>query len=216
MQNPQRYSGLWFDPSELLALSDGPTYGRGMMLLRSQEVLDIDVFPNDDHWIVLGNVQGSQREPYEVSIEVTLSPQGRLMEWDSLCECPVEYQCKHGVALMLKAAYKGLQLLSDGGHSPMARQAPTPEQIEASRQATLAHQQELARLEAETQLLRWLQALDAASGVQGATVPGAGQMRYPSQANPCQEQYLYLLTVAGAHSAAPVLHLDVVVSSLKQ
>jgi superfamily II DNA or RNA helicase len=212
----QQPNGLWFDPSTLLALSDGPTYGRGLMLFRNQKVLDLDIEPLDGHWLLLGSVQGSQYEPYEVSIEMTLTPHGRLTDWDSLCDCPVQHQCKHGVALMVKAAYKGLQLLSDGGHSPVARQAPTPEQIEASRQAALAHQQELARLEAETQLLRWLQALDVANGVQGATGPGASQVRYPNQAPPRQEFYLYLLTVAGAHSATPVMHLDVMVSSQKQ
>ena len=214
MHEAENYSGLWFDPRVLQPLSDGPTYGRGLMLFRNQKVLDLDIEPLDGHWLLLGTVQGSQREPYEVSIEMNLTAQGHLTAWDSLCECPVQHQCKHGVALMLKAAYQGLQLLRSDGQSFMARQAPTPQQIEASRQAALAHQQELARLEAETQLLRWLQALDVASGVHLPTGQGSAQVRYASQAPQRDELYLYLLTVP--RSAAPVLQLDVMVSSQKQ
>ncbi len=213
-----RSVGLWFDPQALLPLSDGPTYGRGLMLFRNQKVLDLDIEPLDGHWLLLGTVQGSQREPYEVSIEMTLTAQGQLTAWDSLCECPVEHQCKHGVALMLKAAYKGLQLLSSDGQSFMARPAPTPQQIEASRQAALAHQQELARLEAEAQLLRWLQEMDRASGANLAAAQALNtlQDRHGSQNQLRPEQYLYLLTVTAAHSAKPLLQIDAVVSSQKQ
>ena len=212
-----RSTGLWFDPQALLPLSDGPTYGRGLMLFRNQKVLDLDIEPLDGHWLLLGAVQGSQREPYEVSVEMTLTAQGHLTDWDSLCECPVEHQCKHGVALMIKAAYKGLQLLSESGQSFLAGPAPTPQEIEARRQAALAHQQELARLEAEAQLLRWLQELDRASGANLAAAQALDNLqdRHGGQNQQWPEQYLYLLTVAAPHSAKPLLQLDVMVSSLK-
>ena len=217
MQYTGRSYGLWFDPQTLLALSDGPTYGRGLMLFRNQKVLDLDIEPLDGHWLLLGSVQGSQREPYEVSVEMTLTAQGHLTDWDSLCECPVEHQCKHGVALMLKAAYKGLHLLSESGQSFLAGPAPTPEEIEARRQAALAHQQALAKQEAEAQLLRWLQELDRASGASlaAAQVLNTLQDRDGGRNQQRPEQYLYLLTVAGPHSAKPLLQLDAVVSSLK-
>jgi uncharacterized Zn finger protein len=159
--------GLWFKPQSLQPLADAGAWTRGLMLYRSQKVLSLDIEPLHDHWLLLGEVQGTQRAPYEVSIEMALMPDGQVDYWDSDCECPVGHQCKHGVALMLKAAYQGLQVLDGHGAHGTARvrhAPPTPEQVEAARQAALALAQERARIEAEAQLLNWLQALDHASG----------------------------------------------------
>ncbi|MEO8121118.1 MAG: SNF2-related protein, partial [Rhodoferax sp.] len=198
--------GLWFQPQSLQALTDAGPWTRGLMLYRSQKVLSLDIEPLHDHWLLLGEVQGSLREPYEVSIEMALMPDGQVDYWDSDCECPVGSQCKHGVALMLKAAYQGLHLL--GGHATLSTSSsrltpPTPEQVEAARQAALAQAQEKARQQAEGELLRWLQELDQASGVRS------------DADNPRPEQFLYLLTVVGAHGPTPRLQLEAVVSYRK-
>jgi superfamily II DNA or RNA helicase len=171
------------------------------MLFRSQKVLSLDIEPLKGHWLLLGEVQGSQREPYEVSVEMALHPDARVDYWNSACDCAVGRQCKHGVALMLKAAHQGLKLLE--GHIPQSasptRIAPTPEQVEASRLAALAAAQEKAQQQAESELLRWLAELDRASG------KTADLIERP-------EQYLYLLTVVGTHGPAPRLQLEAVVS----
>jgi superfamily II DNA or RNA helicase len=171
------------------------------MLFRSQKVLSLDIEPLKGHWLLLGEVQGSHREPYEISIEMALQPDGRIDFWNSACDCPVGRQCKHGVALLLKAAHQGLQLLE--GHvnpsASLSRIAPTPEQVEASRLAAIAAAQEKARQQAESELLRWLSELDRASG------KTADLLERP-------EQYLYLLTVVGAHGPTPRLQLEAVVS----
>ena len=104
-------SGLWLNLASLVRACDSPTYARGLELYRSQKVLALSLEPIQGGWLLQGQVQGSQRRPYAVSIEATLDAHGQLLEWDSDCSCPVGYQCKHGVALLIKAAYQGLQLL---------------------------------------------------------------------------------------------------------
>jgi superfamily II DNA or RNA helicase len=205
MQAPPFHRGLWFNPRSLEQLADAGAWTRGLMLYRSQKVLSLDIEPMHDHWLLLGEVQGSQREPYEVSIEVRLGSNGDLTYWDSDCTCPVALQCKHGVALMLKAAYQGLQRLGNDAGAPATSAPPTPEQVEAARQAALARAEEKARQDAEAHLLRWLHELDRAGGVApdpANTAPTGGRA----------EQYLYLLSVAGGHGPAPELQIEAVVS----
>jgi len=65
-----------------------------------------------DRLRVSGEVQGSERSPYRVSVILRRSAARRLVGIDAVCSCPVEYDCKHAVAL----------LLADGaGPSPRAR-----------------------------------------------------------------------------------------------
>ena len=214
IKNSPLHHGLWFQPQSLQALVEAGAWTRGLMLYRNQKVLSLDIEPMQDHWLLLGEVQGSLREPYEVSIEVALMPDGQVDYWDSDCECPVGSQCKHGVALMLKAAYQGLQLL--GGHAGFGASTPlltppTPEQLETIRLANLARVQEHARLAAEGQLLGWLQELDHANGLVPEPEDGIPGSYRPRGSNR-PEQYLYLLTVVGAHSLTPRLQLEAVVS----
>ena len=49
---------------------------------------------------------GSGRERYEVSVLVEASPEGSITFFSGDCSCPVGSNCKHCVALTLKAAYK--------------------------------------------------------------------------------------------------------------
>jgi superfamily II DNA or RNA helicase len=211
MPNFALHNGLWFDPRSLEQLSDAGAWSRGLSLYRSQKVLSLEIEPLRGAWLLLGEVQGSLRQPYEVSIEMALLADGQVDVWDSDCSCPAGLQCKHGVALMLKAAYHGLQLLGQelapgAAHSPAT--PPSPEKLEAARQAVLARAQEIARLEAEAQLLQWFSDLDRASGLAPASVHAAR-----GQAKP--EQYLYLLTVVGSHGPRPQLQLEAVVSYSK-
>ncbi len=213
IQNSPIFKGLWFPPQSLQPLVEAGTWTRGLLLYRNQKVLSLDIDPMEDHWLLQGEVQGSQREPYEVSIELALMPDGQVDYWDSECECPVGHQCKHGVALMLKAAYQGLHLLGSNDVGTATRQftPPTPEQVEATRLATLARAREMAQLEAESQLMGWLLELDRAKGlVAEPGPPKRGLRTSPESVRP--EQFLYLLTVLGAHSPTPRLQLEAVVS----
>ena len=202
MINNHSLGGLWFDLPSLMQRCESATYTRGLMLYRNQKILSLDIEPLKKHWLLLGEVQGSQRAPYEVSIELQLTPDGHVANWDSDCTCPVGHNCKHGAALMLKAAYQGLQLLSADARW-LSFSPPTPEEVEAHRQSALALAQVAAEREAESQLLGWLSELERAH--KAHLEPGdAGTA--PAK----QEQYLYLLSVLGAKTPKPELQIEVV------
>nr|WP_295781898.1 DEAD/DEAH box helicase [Rhodoferax sp.] len=213
MQSNPSASALWFEPRSLQALADSGAWTRGTNLFRNQQVLSLDIEPTRDHWLVLGEVQGSQKLPYEVSIAMAITPEGKLAYWDCICDCPVGNDCKHGVALMLKAAYQGLRVL--GVHAAdvpaIVPIRPSPEQVEASRLATLARAQELARQDAESKLLLWLSELDYAKGVRPPPDPNAyNALNGRSAERP--EHYVYLLTVHGGQGPRPHLEIEAVVS----
>ncbi len=186
-----------------------------MALFRDQRsVLSLDIERINSHWLLLGAVLGSRSQEYEVNIEMSLSPAGEVLTWDSDCDCSARSQCKHGVALMIEAAHKGREL--SGAASPALQ--PTQALIEAERKAAQARMDEMARVQAENQLLRWLQDMDRAHGVTtGVTTPGTrpGYWVNSHISKPQTEQYLYLLSVTGSGGAKPQLQIGAVVSYLK-
>ncbi|HSN80508.1 MAG TPA: hypothetical protein VLR44_09035, partial [Rhodoferax sp.] len=101
MQSHWHTSSLWLDLASLAQRCDAATYARGLDLYRQQRVLSLSIEPLAEEWLLLGEVQGSARLPYKVSIEVKLGAYGQILAWDSNCTCPVGEQCKHGVALMI-------------------------------------------------------------------------------------------------------------------
>ncbi|MCK9214844.1 MAG: DEAD/DEAH box helicase [Rhodoferax sp.] len=204
MQNHWHASHLWLDLASLVQRCDTATYTRGLELYRNQRVLGLSIEPLKDVWLLLGDVQGSARQPYEVSIEVKRSPEGRVLEWDSDCTCPVGYQCKHGVALMIKAAYKGQQILGASASTPGFKPL-TEQELAAQRQADLARRQAAAQLDAENQVIRWLGELERG----GAKAPLAEQRNKP---DPRHEVFLYLLNVMAPQGPHPLLTLEAVVS----
>lgn len=189
----------WFKLPSLRPLCDSGAWQRGQALQRSGHVLDLEVEVLRDHWLLQGRVQGTQRQPYSVSIELVLRDDGTVDSFDSDCSCPVGRQCKHGVALLAQAAEDGLQ------HG--LEKMPAAE-LRQTLQARIA---EVARLEAEAQLLRWLEALDQAADTATASLSGA--RRGVAAERP--EQYLYLLSVVGAPRSAPQLQLEAVLSRPK-
>jgi superfamily II DNA or RNA helicase len=212
MQTHWQNTGPWLDLASLVQRCDSVTYARALELYRNQRVLDLQIEPLHDYWLLMGDVQGSARHPYEVSIELKRSANGRVIEWDSDCTCPVGYQCKHGLALMIKAAYKGAAILGER----MPSHTPTPQELEAQRQAEQERVRAAAQQEAENQLLRWLGELER-SGPQQA--PGLEPVAKPWQRTPTpakREFFLYLLTVAGATGNNPYLELEAVLSYEKQ
>jgi len=198
--------GLWLDLASLVQSCDSATYARALELYRNQRVFDITIDPLKGYWLLMGEVQGSQRDPYDVSIEVKRNNQGQVLEWDSDCTCPVGYQCKHGIALMIKAAYKGHQILGQAGQSARVDKPATPEQMQAQRQTLEARVLEIARLEAEAQVARWLKDLENSNAARDK--PPA--LRSPqAQRN---EQFLYLLSITNPKGPSPQLTLEVVLS----
>ena len=204
MQTHWHSANLWLDLASLVQRCDAATYTRGLELYRNQRVLSLSIEPLEDEWLLLGEVQGSARQPYELTIEVKRSPEGRVLEWDSDCTCPVGYQCKHGVALMIKAAYKGQQILGASASAPSFKPL-TEQELAAQRQADLAQRQAAAQLEAENQVVRWLGELER-SGARASLAAGR------NDANPRHEVFLYLLNVMAPQGPHPLLTLEAVVS----
>jgi len=197
---------LWLNLSTLLRSCDAATYSRGLDLYRNQHVMELRIEPLGDRWLLTGQVQGSQRQPYALSIEVKRGPAGQVLEWDSDCTCPVGYQCKHGVALMIKAAYKGAQLIA--GHEPedATHQKMTLTQVSDQIRMLEERAREIALQEAQAQVQRWLKELERSNLARTAT---HAQHPGPTQRN---EQFLYLLDILGANGPNPLLTLEVTLS----
>ncbi len=192
---------LWFPPASLRALCDSGPWARGMDLFRGGKVRQLNVVPLDDHWLLEGEVQGSQPLPYEVSIEMGLMPNGEVDFWHGRCTCPVGRQCKHGVALMVHAAHQGAPVSTMKAQVAMPGRSVAGNTVRQEVQGRIA---EIHRLEAEAQLVNWLLALERAG------VPAIGQAGKGRDERP--EQCLYLLSVVGAPRTAPRLQLEAVVS----
>ena len=74
MHNNLQNNGLWFDPRSLEKLADSGAWSRGLALQRSRKVLSLESEAAGDHWVLQGEVQGSLRVPYEVAIDMGLTP----------------------------------------------------------------------------------------------------------------------------------------------
>ena len=191
---------FWFEPESLRALCDDGVWARGTALFKALAVRRLAISAEGDHWLLKGDVQGSQLAPYQLSVSMALMPDGAVDYWRSQCSCPVGLQCKHGVALMHQAArqgpsevdrIRGLVMAPAGAGRP-------PHRGDAQQRMAEVH-----RLEAEARLMNWLLELDRAAGLADADAP-AGADR--------PEQYVYLLSVVGAPRTAPLLQLEAVVS----
>jgi hypothetical protein len=93
-----------------LMVSDA-TYQRGLAVYRNQQVLECNASPTGSRaWQIQGQVLGSDRHQiYEQDITLEVDAQGQVAFFSGECSCPVGNNCKHAVALALKAAYRTLQ-----------------------------------------------------------------------------------------------------------
>mgnify|MGYP002127693000 FL=1 len=190
---------FWFDPDSLRALCEDGPWMRGKALLAQGVVGEPDIEPLDEGWRIQALVQGTQHLPYEVAVTLAVMPDGQVDYWRSVCDCPVGRQCKHAVALMLKAARLPL--------SDEARAAAAPRKGVSAAAASLSARERMAAVqqaEAQAQLVNWLAALDRAAG--GDVVLS------PTDRSARPEQYLYLLSVVGGMRQPTQLQLEAVVS----
>lgn len=94
-------------PDSLSAQVTGEAYARGLELYRNQQVLEYALNAlNSQEWSIDGAVQGSGRALYDVTVVVEVSAAGQITFFSGRCNCPVTSNCKHCVALTIKAAYK--------------------------------------------------------------------------------------------------------------
>ena len=155
---------MWFQLPSLIELTDPSTLVRALQLYRVQKVLTLEGQPGTGgepgHWQLAGDVQGTQRAPYRVVVDLYLMPDGETVDrWGSACSCPVGARCKHAVALLIKAAYHGQRLVSGARDvnapvlTPDARAAQTAALERQRKQAAELQLRQQQALLAE----RWLQ-----------------------------------------------------------
>ena len=199
---------LWFNPDSLRLQIDSTTWLRGLDLFRKQSVLFFDILAQDDDWIVEGEVRGSKRDMYFTSAVIHLSADRRVVSFNTLCSCPVVRNCKHSVALLLKAAYQGYSVLEGKGMDFVPPPPLSAEQIEAKRLELLQKEQLAAQQRDEQQLLSWLHLLD--------TAKKRSESSPESLADDCRaDQWLYLLRSTEGVRGTPVLELTVATSRRK-
>ena len=194
-----------FDLISFGDLCDDRSFERGTLLQRRGAVrlLQVTETDSDDYedeypcgWHIVGTVQGTQRQPYQVTVDLEVLPGGEVSAFESVCSCPVGFDCKHGIALAL-----------------VARQERQTQRVQRLSQwqdagALAAQLQQRAIQEKEAQLLHWLQDLDRAN-TQALPSP-------PLQPKERHEQYLYVLSVANDTPSMPVLRLQTMISYIKR
>ena len=163
---------MWFDLSSLIQLCDAATFARGLQVYRGQQVLSLALQPLDgDRWQLEGQVQGTERKPYRLEVELHLMPDGQTVDrWRSQCSCPVGLQCKHAMALLIKAAYQGQALANNAATLRMTPEERKQQQAERQlKEAQLALQRQ--RDSQVQQAERWL----LAAPVEALRTPGPAQ-----------------------------------------
>ena len=106
-QKPVDTAQFFLNPRSIRTHVPEPTFERGMSLYITQQVMACTVNRNNSNeWEIEGTVQGSKREAYSVTATVEIDPAGNLGYFKSVCSCPLGDNCKHAVALTVKAAFK--------------------------------------------------------------------------------------------------------------
>ncbi|KAF1048193.1 DEAD/DEAH box helicase [Xylophilus sp.] len=132
------------DPQTLAAHVSAATYERGLAVYRAQQVLDYGIAPaSRGEWHLDGTVRGSARQPYEATVVLEIDGDGRVLGFQSACTCPVGRNCKHAVAIALKAAYK-----SRRAPAGPATLVPAPVEPRQQQHARVAQWLDLFALEA--------------------------------------------------------------------
>ena len=105
---------FFLDPASLESQVSPVTYQRGLTLYRNQQVLEYQLqSASSREWTIEGEVQDSDNEgaePYWVSVLTESNSAGKITYFDGDCSCEVGNNCKHTVAIVLKAAYKSGEL----------------------------------------------------------------------------------------------------------
>ena len=166
------------------------TYLRGQDLHQRKKVLHASVRVQDDgvHRIT-ASTQGSEVDPYQQDIELDLT--GPKLSLRGFCSCPVDYNCKHVVAAVLKVAQDAgaantLKSLSPDAANALIAQAADlrakASQLEAL--STLKTGTHLASDQAQRAAAQWLNQLNGAA---------PQRMKASTEHHATQDQVVYTL-----------------------
>jgi superfamily II DNA or RNA helicase len=87
-------------------LVDGGTFDRGLAYARSGAVLEYRWIEGDTR--LSGAVRGSGRSSYVTSLIISRNGSGAIVDIQGNCTCPMGFNCKHVVALVLTAESGGV------------------------------------------------------------------------------------------------------------
>lgn len=201
-------AGSWLSLAGLKESCDSGTYQRALDVYRAQHVLDVQLSLDGELWKLDGQVKGSSfKDRYRTQVSLRRGADGAVLSWFSRCTCPVGMQCKHAVALLIKAAFKGhlwelemhpgLPAAGAPARSPAAgaRAAASPkaaqrdpDTLAREHQTQLRVQEEWRLQQAQAQALRWAQLL-----AQSATPePQAAVTRLSSRTQNNESLYVML------------------------
>ena len=127
---------LQLNPQSLPARVSAATYEQGIAAYRKQQVLECSLSRVNSHeWGIAGQV-----ESYEASVVVETNAAGDITFFSSKCSCRVSINCKHAVALTVKAGYKAASQRAPGDAAAPTSIATLPPSAAQSRgtQATAA------------------------------------------------------------------------------
>jgi superfamily II DNA or RNA helicase len=199
---------MWFQLPSLIQLSDPATFARGLGVYRAQQVLSLTVeWVEDGHWRVSGQVQGTERRPYATEVGLHFMPDGHTVDrWRGHCSCPVGLQCKHSVALLIKAAYQGQALADATPHQRLTPEERTRQQAEREQQQAQAALQQLR--DSQTKAAeRWL--------LEGVGLAPGGASAQPAPGQRDTESPIYLLERRADQGPFARLRLSLAASSPK-
>ena len=146
---------MHFDLNDVLRNFDAGTYARGQGYARSGTVRTLAL--SDDAARIDSKVSGSGGHLYRQTIDVRLGRSGVRFEGD--CSCPMEYNCKHVVAVLLRCLEQAPAAIGAGSTGNAESALPH------AMSAWLAQLQEMQ----QTQQMQQMQALRQAAETAGAT-----------------------------------------------
>lgn len=87
---------------EIARLVGSQAFSRGERYARNGHVTSRSWFGSGTQ--LFGNVQGTNAEPYAVTVSFTLSSTGAVLRASGVCTCPMKSNCKHVAALLIATA----------------------------------------------------------------------------------------------------------------
>ncbi|HET6965227.1 MAG TPA: SNF2-related protein [Acidimicrobiales bacterium] len=114
------------DEVALRALIGPTTLARGRDYARNGAVETVEWDPSGSR--VAGRVRGRAAESYTVTVLLARRPDGRLRSVTGDCSCPVGWNCKHAVALLLSSGDAEAEAGDGDGQANSKIKAPSPPQ----------------------------------------------------------------------------------------
>ena len=103
--------GVWFSTKRLRRGIDLKTWDLALSLYIAQKVSCVTIEQLGDTWEVTAEVEENARRSYEVRVDLMLTDEDEVDDWEGVCTCAQTQHCKHTVAVMIEASQRGLSLM---------------------------------------------------------------------------------------------------------